>query len=736
MIRRAAHVLLAAAVLLSPLLCAAQMPSGRKETERVPDLPSSDHEEVLRVRTTLVELSAVVTDKGGRAVEDLRKEDFEVLENDRPRQVSFFSVEHVGGAVARAGEASPTAAKESAATIAASPTVTTSRAPAVGRTVVLFVDALHLTPSGLMQVKKVLRRFIDQQMTEGDLVAVVSTAGGAGLLGQFTRDRGLLRLAVERLQTQSAQTPSFFTPYLAAQVVREDNPEGEATWLAAKIVRAEDGVNASLPSPGQPPEYVQKVYARQKAMIILGETAQRRKVALATLRAVAERLAQMPGQRLVAYLSEGFSMVDTKGETETSDIEAVTSRAARSGVVVYALDVRGLSANPIFDASAGDVADTGRVTSQLSSYLAGSVVEAQSGMNALAKDTGGEPFFNTNDLSRALGRALDENRVYYRIAYHSSDDDGGKKFRRITVRLKNHPDYHVRTQRGYRPDAGDAAAAQTPQQRFVSAILSPLPSTAIPVDASAGFFVGGADDAQVSFRAHVDAAALDYREQADKLFHLELDVVTGVYDLSGKTVASFPEKIRSSFTPQRAELVKRYGIDSLKRLTLKPGLYQIRVGVRELSTERVGTSSVVVEVPDLSRGKLAMSSLFLRDDLNQAGTPTDFRQGLRVYRQGEPLVYQFRAYNAEGAPQDAASLSMRIELRQGERSVYAGEWQPVAPLVVKRDAKGLEVGGELRAQLPAGVYELVVSVRDERRKKTVSGTVAFAVETPLRRGAS
>jgi VWFA-related protein len=734
MIRRAAHLLLAAAVVFCPVYSAAQTP-GKREEERVAPLPSSDKEEVLRVRTTLVELSAVVTDKGGRAVEDLRKEDFEVLENDRPRQVSFFSVERVGGApVARAGEASPAAADKSAAK---SPDAVGARAPAVGRTVVLFVDALHLTPSGLMQVKKVLRRFIDEQMTDGDMVAVVSTAGGAGLLGQFTRDRALLRLAVDRLHPQSVQTPSFFTPYLAAQVVREDNMDGEAIWVAAKIVRAEDGVNASLPAPGQPPEYVQKVYARQKAMMILAETAQRRKVALATLRAVAERLAQMPGQRLVAYLSEGFSMVDTKGETESSDIEAVTSRAARSGVVIYSLDVRGLSPSPLFDASAGDIADTGRVTSQLSSYLAGSVTEAQNGMNALAKDTGGEPFFNTNDLSRALGHALDDNRVYYRIAYHSSDDDGGKKFRRITVRLKNHPDYKVRTQRGYRPDAGDAAAAQTPQQRFVNAILSPLPSTAIPVDAAAGFFVGGADEAQVSFRAHVDASALDYREQADKLFHLELDVVTGVYDLSGKAVASFPEKIRSSFTPQRLELVKRYGIDSVKRLTLKPGLYQIRVGVRELSTERVGTSSVVIEVPDLSRGKLALSSLFLRDDLNREGTPTDYRQGLRVYRQGDPLVYQFRAYNAEGAlSQDAAGLSMQIELRQGEKSVYAGAWQPLAPLVVKRDAKGLEVGGELRAQLPAGVYELVVSVRDDRRKKTVSGAVTFAVETPLRRGAS
>lgn len=76
---------------------------------------------------------------------------------------------------------------------------------------------------------------------------------------------------------------------------------------------------------------------------------------------------------------------------------------------------------------------------------------------------------------------------------------------------------------------------------------------------------------------------------------------------------------------------------------------------------------------------------------------------------------------------------MQIELRQGERSVHQSRWQPLAPLLVRRDAKGLEVGGELRALLPAGVYELVVAVRDERRKRTVTTAVPFAVETPLRR---
>lgn len=720
--RRAACLLLAAA-LLAPHPAAAQAPGQRPE-ERVPDLPKDrrDQEEVVRVKSALVELSAVVTDRAGRPVADLRREDFEVFENERPRAISFFSVERAGG------EGAPPVATPGAGGATSAPAPGASpAAEAAGRAVVLFVDTLHLTPGGLAQAKKALRRFVEEQMAARDVAAVVSTSGGGGLQGQFTRDRQLLRLAVERLHPQFAQTPSFFTPYLAAGVVRDDNLDGESVALAAKIVRAEDGMNANLPTPGLSDDYPQKVYARQKAMAILAEAVERRRVALSTLRAAAEQLSRLPGQRLVAYFSEGFPLVDARGETDASEVERVVSRAARSGVVIHAFDARGLSPNPLFDVSAGDAAG-GRITSQLASYLSASAGESQNGMSALAKDTGGEAFLGDNDLGGALGRALEAGRVYYRIAYQSPGDEGDK-FRRVALRLRNHPDYRVRTQRGYRPEAPEAEA-QTPQQRFVRALLSPLPSTAVPVVTSAQFFVGAADEAQVSFRALVEASGLDFREQPDKRLALELETVTAVYDLGGKLVKSFPETVRSRLAPARAELLRRQGLESVKRLSLKPGLYQIRFGVRELSTERVGTSSVVVEVPDLGAGKLTLSSIFLREDLSAAAAAEESprarqRHGVRVYRRGEPLIYQLRVYNSAQA---GAGLSLQLDLRQGDKTLHAGRWQPAAPLVVARDARGVEVGGQLRTALPPGLYELGLTVRDEQRRQTVRGSVPFAVE--------
>lgn len=49
----------------------------------------------VRLKTDLFEVRAVVTDAKGRLVDSLRKEDFELLENNRPQSISFFSIERV-----------------------------------------------------------------------------------------------------------------------------------------------------------------------------------------------------------------------------------------------------------------------------------------------------------------------------------------------------------------------------------------------------------------------------------------------------------------------------------------------------------------------------------------------------------------------------------------------------------------------------------------------------------------
>ena len=639
------------------------------------------------------------------------------MENNRPQSVSFFSIKRVPDQ----RTTPPPSTKDPAAN---SP----------GRTIVLFVDTLHLTASDALQTRQALRYFVDHQMSDQDLVALVSSAGSLGLLGQFTRDRQLLRFAIDRLPPGISGRGTFFTPYLCSQIVLEVE---EALTVGAQIVKADEGVTAS--PPGMEPDFLAKRIARQRAVEILIESENKRRLTLLSLREVAERMAGMPGQRLIAYYTGGFTMRGPKGEIDTGDIQSATSRAVRSGVVIHSIDVRGLYANPIFDVAAGDIIANGNNLSLLTSYLSHSAREAEDGMNALAKDTGGEAFFNTNDLKGALQKALDEDKTYYALAYYPPETAiADKSFRRITLRVKNHPEYRIRTQRGYSPiDATKAEVPRTPQERLIQAIMSPLPVTEIGISASVDFFASEADKAQVSYEAHIDGQKLTFSELSGR-FQFELELVTTIYDLSGKRVDSFAETVKANLLPQRLELLRRNGLNYSKRLALNPGLYQFRVGVRELSTDRLGATSAWVEVPDLNKGKLNLSNIFLRRDLNEKGQTVDVKngelpgtrtlQGIRSYKQGEFLIYQLMIYNPPSPTQSESELVMQLSITRGDQAIYQSQWQALAPLVVKRDKTGIDIGGQFKLSLQPGLYELAIAIKGSKSKRPVQRTVAFTVE--------
>src|SRR5262249_25549582 len=77
------------------------------------------------------------------------------------------------------------------------PTVAPSRVP--GRTIVFFVDDLHLSPDSLNRTRMMLQHFLDREMSSKDNVAIVSASGQVGFLEQFTNNRAVLDAAMARL---------------------------------------------------------------------------------------------------------------------------------------------------------------------------------------------------------------------------------------------------------------------------------------------------------------------------------------------------------------------------------------------------------------------------------------------------------------------------------------------------------------------------------------------------------
>ncbi len=677
---------------------------------------SDDQDKPIQLKTELVEMRVVVTDKQGKVVDNLRREDFEILEENVPQTIDFFSIERVEEKLRSLAQApEPTSVKAQTQKLATPP----------ARTIVLFVDNLHLSVFSFNKVKNVLKQFIKEKVTDQDVVALIPSSGTLGVLQQFMRDRKMLLYAVDKL-TRFNQPDTNFTAHLAAQVVREDD---RAISVALRILGQEEAYVALSQESA-------RAYAIARGHEILANETGLRMTSLQTLRAVSDRLAEMPGQRMVVFLSDGFTVYDRDGITEHNELQAVTGRAARSGVVIYALDAKGLMAPTEHTA-------TGIASADFGLYMAQSQREQQSILQIIAGDTGGKAFLNRTDLNLPLGKILDDNNVYYSLAFYPSENNDKKKFRKVTVRVKNHPDYEVRSQKGYMPTdtkKAEAMAQMTPRQTLMTTMLQPLPVTAIPVLAQADYLEAEGDDAQVSLQVRFDGEPVGYSQKDDK-YDLKCEVVITAFDKSGKIVTSLLDTIKGTMTAEQVEQAKKSGYRYSKRVSLKPGLYQLRVGVRDENTNQIGTSMSWVEIPDLKKGKLALSSLFLGKQSNPSQTQAVKGQdkkstnnpylvvGKASFKPGETVFYRLVVYNPNNSDKSPSEAAVKVEIIQGEKTVYAGDWQPLAAKTIRQDKKGNEVGGQLQLGLEPGIYELKVSVKSGKSKKAVEQITLFEIES-------
>jgi hypothetical protein len=445
-----------------------------------------------------------------------------------------------------------------------------------------------------------------------------------------------------------------------------------------------------------------------RAMDILREEDRLRKVSLETLNAVIDRLAQMKGQRLLAFVSNGFTHFDESGTRNRLPLERVWGRAARSGVAIYSL--YGIGHNSVVNPLTG-------VPSRAAENI----------LRDFAEETGGRAFINTNDLGEALQQMLDANRVYYTLAYYPPKGGDPYKFRKIKVKLKNQRGYTVSTQKGYLPsEPEEGQLAATPRERLFREVVAPLPSVGLDVTSAAHFLEREGEDEQVTLQVHFGGDKLGYQEGVEGHL-LRCEVVALFFDKDGEVAHTIAETVSTTLGPAQLAEARRNGYRYRRRVRLQPGLYQVRVGVREVGSELVGTSTSWVEVPDLNRGRLELSSLFIGTgggdaDAGRTGGPKLLLDNA-LLKGGEPLSYRLVVYNAAVG----AGALLKVEVLRGESEVFEGEWQPLSARAIRRDGIGVEVGGRLKLELPADLYTLRVTAKNPKSKKTVTQTVDFQI---------
>jgi VWFA-related protein len=756
---------LVAALLASSLALTSAPPrlaSAQTQAAAQPaNTPAPADEDVVRINANLVQVDAVVTDSGGKQVADLKAEEFEILEDGRPQQITNFSyVSAAGGPPASNGDTPPASRGPSSprGPVAAAPAAKNAPpAPSgpplsreqVRRTVVLVVDDLGLSFEDLGYVRAALKKFVEERMQPGDLVAVVTTSGDAGDLRQLTGDRQQLRAAVERLRWQPLNNRVGLHPFGSEIGATLSFPAQQSPGSSDDSSRAVD----SRPS-GEPRQSSGSFYDT-----------------LNSLRYVVAGLRGLLGRKSVFLFTDDFPILScTFGERSEEGTDPLVEKLVnellqtsnRASVVVNAVDAHGLATASPTAAESGpnDNPSVGHQSLESGAWLTGVMnrkanilCSTQQSLQYLTQKTGGLAVLNTNDLSGGVRRVMDDLAGYYLIGYRPSaetfEKKGGRaRYHKITLRVKR-PGLHVRTREGFFGEADDdgAPAPRTMQEQLIAAVNSPFTPGGVRLRLTA-LFGNSQPGSFIRLLLHVDARDLTFRDRPGGWHEAVMDVLASSFAGDGTIDNHISRTDTVRARGQTYERLRRDGLDyDLLVPVKKPGDYQLRAAVRDSATARVGTATQFVQVPDLKKGKLSLSGITLSSsvvsyDLTQTFWTTAFQprvatlkvsQGpapgeeadvqpapsVRRFRRGMALTFRYSIYNARadsrtGLPQ----LRAQARLFRDGQLVATEESLPLEDSGLQLDPKRLSAAGKvaLGEDLRPGQYVLQLVVTDELSK--------------------
>lgn len=668
----------------------------------------------MRITVNLVQVDAVVADSKGRQVSNLTARDFEILEDGRPQKITAFSYV----ATATPPNAPPTfRGKRSPGTPPPPPALL--KPEQVRRTIVLLVDDLGLSFESTAYVRRALRKFVDEEIEPGDLVAVIRTRAGMGALQQFTADKHILYTAIERIRWY----PMGRGGISAFAALGSDPIE-----RARSAARGPDG--RLLPeNHGDPflgPETFEE--ARDENFMI---------GTLGAINFVVRALQDLPGRKAVILFSDGVPIF-LRGQPRSrimDSMQRLTDLANRAAVLIYTIDARGLQTLGLNAADNPDRTrrgDPGVLLREAQTDRERQYFESQAGLDYLAQQTGGFFIHDSNDLSWGIRRVLDDLSGYYLIGYKPDESDFASKnglhaFHKIRVRVKT-KGLHVRSRTGYFgvPDEESRPVYRTRLEQMGAALSSPFTSGDVRLNLTGLFSEVPKTGAVVRTLLHIDARDLTYTETPDGGHKTTLDVAAFAFGEQGAITDSSDRTYTITATQNEFEAAQKNGfLYTMDMHMQKPGAYQIRVAVRDSASARVGSASQFIEVPDVARRHLALSGIVLNgrrpsvagavmgepDDYGIANTGTP---AVRIFHPGDTIGYAYVIFNAQvdqrsGKP----DLDTRLVLYRDSKPVYTA---PATSFQnnLEKDTSRLIASGELRLsnQIEPGEYIVQVVAHD------------------------
>jgi VWFA-related protein len=371
----------------------------------------SRSDQVIRRTFDIITQDVIVRDNKGQFVADLKKDEFEILEDGVKQDLVSFVLTH-GGRIFNVAAPPPPPPQEGIILPPPRPTN-----DAAGRIFVIYVDDLHMDFRNTGRIKDLFNKISDELIHEGDMFCIVST-GPSSLAIDMTYDRKRLKEAIKKISGAGLSPKEIL-----------DTPEGQEGPPEVRY-RANVAFSTAYDLMAQ----LESIHNRRKAFIYVSNGYDFDPFPKTREKLENERWGR-PQRDTNSDDGSSDSTSDenytnpfrsTKNQFSFADLAAqlseLTRAANRANASIYTIDPRGLVGGPDLDQDVDMVEWQGHVR------------QTQDTLRVLAELTGGYAVVNQNDFRKALQRIDAETSDYYVIGYYSNNPDPRRRTRRIEVK--------------------------------------------------------------------------------------------------------------------------------------------------------------------------------------------------------------------------------------------------------------------------------------------------------------
>ena len=646
-----------------------------------------------RTQTNLVIVNVTVRDKSGKLIENLTKNDFTLLEDDKPQQITVFEVEHLGSDALPPLDA-PSQPQAPSPKPQGRPAVPSPEPPVRKdrRLLALYFDFSSMQPPEQIRAQEAALNFLNTQMTTSDLVAILTYSNRLRVLQEFTDDRELLVSQIQGFRI------------------------GDGSENAADDSTGADETDDS--GSFTPDETEFNIFNTDLKLIGL-ETA-------------VKKLAIYPEKKALVYFSSGISRTGVDNE---SQVRATVNAAIRANVAFYPVDTRGLVATPPGgDASTASRSGTGIFSGKTQQGQRDKFNTSQETLTTLAGDTGGKALLDSNDLTMGIRQAQKDINTYYILGYYSTNGAVDGKYRRIKVRLNSDLQAKLDYRSGYyAAKVFQKFTASDKERQLEEALTLGDPFTDLPLALEIDYFRLARDRYFVPITARIAGSAIDLSKKATT----ELEFIGQIRDTSGRLIGGVRDGITLKFNADNASQLSRKQLEYDTGVTLPPGDYKLKFLARENQNGKMGTFEMKFTVPDLTKQSTVRMSSVVWSNQREALSATVGSAGpnkklldshplvesgqklipniTRVFRKDQKLYVYFEVYDP--GTENSPSVSAELLMFRGKSKAFES-----APLRVTKSKSGRQntLAFEFQmplANIPPGRYTCQISVIDEQARK-------------------